>query len=175
MEQHNISRRVSMDTFNRNFYQSDVGKFSPQLQNAIKNNSLSRSWQRNCEAWNYMSKEEWRDGGRRGKNRENNEQLLITNWSQDKWMNFYFLFEIQVRMRNLFPSQPRRTNPIAIVYGFSFLFFWGLVRQWHAPHPICSTYSAHSTPTRDDLCKCARMHGKNMSAIVANVEWKEKP
>lgn len=53
-----------MDTFNRNFYQSDGGKFSLQLQNAISKktphalttNLVSTSRQRNGKQKNHMSK-----------------------------------------------------------------------------------------------------------------------
>lgn len=36
MEQHYLSRRVSMDTFNRNYYNSDIGKFCDKKNKQIQ-------------------------------------------------------------------------------------------------------------------------------------------
>lgn len=135
-----------MDTFNRNFYQSDVGKFSHQLQNAISKKSphalttnfVSTSRQRNgnnekitCQKRKTTIKFEHNEYGR-------------TNWTR-QMDEFLFSTWIKVRMRNLFPSQQLWTK-----WNRIFIWFWA--SETMAASNLLDFFS--STHTRDDLCEC---------------------
>lgn len=156
-----------MDTFNRNFYQSDGGKFSLQLQNAISKktphalttNLVSTSRQRNGKTKKSHVKKE--------KPWKNWKTMRRTNWIR-LMDEFLISTWIQVRMRNLFPSQQLWTK-----WNRIFIWFWA--SETMAASNLLDFFS--STHTSDDLCKCLnaillQAWRKERSKKVLTYEWK---